>query len=103
MWSAFPTSDYYGDSATLRHHQLAVSLPAAHVARGREGRCRSASHVHRAPVDRGGVQLYPCSIASGQPQLSLKPRRRDRYARRRDGVHGTWRTKRCHGPYPPDL
>ncbi len=43
MWPAFPASDYYGGSATIRRHQRTTRLPAA---RRREGRQRIASHVH---------------------------------------------------------
>lgn len=65
MWTAFPPSDYYTDSATPRAHQPASSLaeppPAAR-------RARSASHVHHDPFDRVGSWLYPYSPSDGHSQ-----------------------------------
>jgi hypothetical protein len=67
MWTAFPPSDYYADSATPRARQPASGLaglpPAARRARG-------ASHVHHDPFDRVGSWLYPCST-SGEHSQSL--------------------------------
>jgi hypothetical protein len=67
MWTAFPSSDYYADSATPRARQPASGLaglpPAARSARG-------ASHVHHDPFDRVGSWLYPCST-SGEHSQSL--------------------------------
>ena len=66
MWTAFPPSDYYADSATPRAHQPASGLaglpPAARRARG-------ASHVHHDPFDRVGSWLYPYSPSGGHSQL----------------------------------
>src|SRR6266571_5046233 len=103
MWPALPTSDYYGDSATPWCHQPTVGLPVAVLAARRGGRHRGASHVHRIPVGGGGAQLYPCSIAPGQPQPSPGPRRRDRIARHRVGRHLLRRATHCLGPDPPGL
>jgi hypothetical protein len=65
MQTAFPSSDYYADSATLRAHQPASGLagppPAAR-------RARSASHVHHDPFDRAGSRLYPYSITGAHSQ-----------------------------------
>ena len=65
MWTAFPPSDYYADSATPRAHQPASGLaglpPAARRARG-------ASHVHHDPFDRVGSWLYPYSTSGGHSQ-----------------------------------
>ena len=65
MWTAFPPSDYYADSATPRAHQPASGLaglpPAARRARG-------ASHVHHDPFDRVGSWLYPYSPSDGHSQ-----------------------------------
>jgi hypothetical protein len=65
MWTAFPSSDYYADSATPRAHQPASGLtgptPAARRARG-------ASHVHQDPFDRVGSWLYPYSTSGGHSQ-----------------------------------
>ena len=65
MWTAFPSSDYYADSATPRAHQPASGLagppPAARRARG-------ASHVHHDPFDRVGSWLYPYSPSGGHSQ-----------------------------------
>ncbi|MDT7714861.1 MAG: hypothetical protein QOH09_853 [Pseudonocardiales bacterium] len=46
MWPAFPTSKYYGDSATIWCPQLALCLPAARPDAEREGQPQIASHVH---------------------------------------------------------
>ena len=65
MWTAFPSSDYYADSATPRAHRPASGLagppPAARRARG-------ASHVHHDPFDRVGSRLYPYSTSGGHSQ-----------------------------------
>jgi len=61
MQPAFPTSDYYGSSATPRRQQRTVRLPRA---RRFGGHRRDASHVHHQPVDRVGAQLYPGDIAA---------------------------------------
>ena len=65
MWTAFPPSDYYADSATPSAHQpasgLAGSPPAARRARG-------ASHVHHDPFDRVGNRLYRYSASAGHSQ-----------------------------------
>ena len=65
MWTAFPPSDYYADSATPCARQPASGLagppPAAR-------RARSASHVHHDPFDRVGSWLYPYSPSGGHSQ-----------------------------------
>ena len=65
MCPAFPSSDYYADSATPRAHRPASGLaelpPAARRARG-------ASHVHHDPFDRVGSWLYPYSASGGHSQ-----------------------------------
>lgn len=63
MQPAFPTSEYYGGSATPRCQQRALRLPAGRLATGREGRHRVASHVHCVPFDGLGAQLHPDGIA----------------------------------------
>ena len=67
MWTAFPSADYYADSATPHARQPASGLaglpPAARRARG-------ASHVHHDPFARVGSWLYPCST-SGEHSQSL--------------------------------
>ena len=68
MWSAFPTSDYYGSSAPPRRHQPTTGLPADQLAAGREGDRRDGSHVHLDPFDGVGAQLCPCNIATVTPQ-----------------------------------
>src|SRR5512132_2083017 len=65
MWTAFPPSDYYADSATPRTHRPASGRagppPAARRARG-------ASHVHHDPFDRVGSWLYPYSTSGEHSQ-----------------------------------
>ncbi|CAN5549482.1 hypothetical protein BH23CHL10_BH23CHL10_01020 [soil metagenome] len=68
MWLAFPTSDYYGPSVPPRHQQPTAGLPVAALAERRGGRRRDGSHVQRVPVDGGGAQLFPYSLATGTPQ-----------------------------------
>jgi hypothetical protein len=87
MRSAFPTSDYYGGSAPPQGRQPTASLPA------HGGQPRDGSHVHRRPIDGGGAQLCPCSLATSTPQTFLmasapatKFRRRSRPPDRAD-VH----------------
>ena len=68
MRPALPASDYYGPSAPPPGYQQTACLPAATLewaaVRGPGG----GSHVHHRPVDGGGVQLFPCSIATTTPQ-----------------------------------
>src|SRR6266508_2298860 len=68
MWPAVPASDYYGPSAPPPGYQQTACLSAATLewaaVRGPGG----GSHVHHRPVDGGGVQLFPCSIATTTPQ-----------------------------------
>lgn len=65
MRTAFPSSDYYADSATPRARQPASGLaglpPAARRARG-------ASHVRHDPFDRVGSWLCPYSPSGGHSQ-----------------------------------
>ena len=61
MWPAFPASEYYGSSATLRRQQRTMRLPRPSRTGGHR---RGASHVHHDPVGRVGTQLYPCGIAA---------------------------------------
>lgn len=46
MRPAFPSPEYYGDSATTRRQQRALRLPTARPDAGRSGQRRIASHVH---------------------------------------------------------
>ena len=71
MWTAFPSSDYYGGSAPCRAHQATVALPAGPQAAGREGRTRQGSHVHCVTVGGVGAQLCSGSIATSTPQAFL--------------------------------
>ena len=68
MWTAFPSSDYYGDSAPCRAHRVSAAPPASVLAAHREGQARQGSHVHRVAVDGGGAQLCSDSLAAGTPQ-----------------------------------
>ena len=69
MWSAFPTADYYGDSAlpgTLSRRRACLSADlVGRVAQEMPG----GSHVHHPPFDGIGAQLFPCSLATATPQL----------------------------------
>ncbi len=101
MWTALPSSEYYGASAPSRGLKPAVDLPAISAGcGGRGGRPRDGSHVHRQPIGGGGAQLYPCSLAPGQPQPSPGPPSREPLARPGDGRHDLRRSKHCLGPHP---
>jgi hypothetical protein len=71
MWPAFPAADYYGDSVPSKDLQPTTGLPAASLAGQRGGRSREGSHVHHRPVDEGGAQLFPGSLATSTPQAFL--------------------------------
>jgi hypothetical protein len=71
MQPAFPAPDYYDGSATPRPAQPTTSLPAPGLEGLATGPARSASHVHRTPVDGVGAQLCPCGIAASTPQAFL--------------------------------
>jgi hypothetical protein len=86
MRTAFPSSDYYGGSAPLRGRWPTTSPPAAALAARSDGRPRSGSHVHHVPIDGGGAQLFPGSLAASTPQTFLaasghRIRHRDRSRR----------------------
>jgi hypothetical protein len=68
MWSAFPTSDYYGGSAPSSNRQPTVGLPATGLVDRRVGRSKDGSHVHHVPFDGVGAQLFPCNLATVTPQ-----------------------------------
>ena len=59
MWTAFPSSDYYGDSVPSHVHQPTTGLPFTALDGRCQGRSRDGSHVHHVPVDGGGAQLFP--------------------------------------------
>lgn len=65
MWTAFPSPDYYADSATPSAHQPTSGLPGPPPA---ARRARGVSHVHHDPFDRVGSWLYPYSTSDGHSQ-----------------------------------
>lgn len=71
MWTAFPSSDYYGGSVPSHAPQAKTALPAEPLAAGRGGQARESSHVHCVTVGRGGIQLFSGSIAASTPQTFL--------------------------------
>ena len=71
MWTAFPSSDYYGGSAPRCGPRPTTDLPAAPLAARSDGQPQSGSHVHCVPVDGGGAQLFPGSLAVSTPQSFL--------------------------------
>lgn len=71
MWTAFPSSDYYGGSAPCRTRRATVALPAGPRDADRVGRARQGSHVHCVTVGGVGVQLCSGSIAASTPQAFL--------------------------------
>ena len=71
MRTAFPSSDYYGGSVPLPGPRPTTDLPAAALAARPDGRPRSGSHVHHVPIDGGGAQLFPGSLAASTPQTFL--------------------------------
>jgi len=77
MWTAFPPSDYYADSATPSAHQPASGLPGPPPA---ARRAKGASHVHHDPFDRVGSWLYPYSHPAGTRSLppATTPRQNSR-------------------------
>jgi hypothetical protein len=68
MWSAFPTSDYYGSSAPPRPHRPTTGLPTAPHAAARVGTAGMVPTFTVDPIDGVGAQLCPCSIATATPQ-----------------------------------
>src|SRR5215218_4765441 len=68
LWPALPTSEYYGGSAPSQGPQPTAGLPATGPAGRWEGQPREGSHVSHVPVDGGGAQLFPGSLATPTPQ-----------------------------------
>ena len=94
VWTAFPSSDYYGGSAPCRIHQATMALPAGPLAAARVGQIRQGSHVHCVTVGGVGAQLCSGSIATSTPQTFLvasrtgmNHRRESRLPVRSVGVH----------------
>jgi hypothetical protein len=81
MWSAFPTSEYYGGSAPSRSRQPTVSLSAAPLDARPDGRDQDGSHVHHVPINGGSAQLFPDSLAMGTPQSFPMASTRDVHGR----------------------
>jgi hypothetical protein len=71
MWTAFPSSDYCDGSAPLGGPRPTTDLPAAALAARSDGRPPGGSHVHHVPIDGGGAQLFPGSLAASTPQTFL--------------------------------
>jgi hypothetical protein len=71
MWTAFPSSDYYGGSAPCPIPQVTAPLPAAVLAARRVGQMRQGSHVHCVSISGVGVQLCSGSTATSTPQTFL--------------------------------
>ena len=69
MWTAFPSSDYYGPSAPSRGHQPTADLPATDLAARGVGRPRDGSHVHHAPFDGSASSSSPAA----SPRLRRRP------------------------------
>lgn len=100
MWPAFPTSDYYGTSATPVRHQATLTLPGLFPGFGRS---TDASHVHRAPLVGVVVQLCSCSLAARQRSptrglarlINNEPTELERHQQRR--------STHCAGPCRPGL
>jgi hypothetical protein len=95
MWPAFPTSDYYDGSAPPRGQQPTASLPAP------SGQPQDGSHVHRQPIDGGGAQLFPCSLAMSTPQTFLMASAPATKFRRRSRPPHQGGRALLLGPHPP--
>src|SRR6266508_6594487 len=101
MWTALPSSEYYGASAPSRRHQPTVGLAALpRWVRGRVRRHRDGSHVHRQPIGGGGVQLYPCSIAPGYRSPPRSLGMRDSKPHTEMGANSKGAPSAAHGPDP---
>lgn len=68
MWTAFPSSDYYGGSVPLRDCRSTTDLAASAREVRTDGGPRSGSHVHHIPIGGGGAQLFPGSMVTPTPQ-----------------------------------
>jgi hypothetical protein len=90
MRPAFPASDYYGGSVPPQGQQPTADLPATGLAGRRGGQPRGGSHVHHAPVDGGGAQLFPGSLATATPQTFTVASRPTNLAGRRSRPSTRW-------------
>ena len=68
MWTAFPPSDYYDDSAPPHGYRPTTGLAAFALAVRTDGGPRGGSHVHHLPIGRVGAQLFPGSMIMPTPQ-----------------------------------
>jgi hypothetical protein len=68
MCTPLACSDYYGGSVPSQGQQPTAELPATAPAARREGRPGRVPTFTRRPLDGGGAQLFPGSIATGTPQ-----------------------------------
>jgi hypothetical protein len=69
--AGFPASEYYGGSAPTQGPPPTAGLPATGPAGRWKGQPRAGSHVPHVPVDGGGAQLFPGSLATSTPQSFL--------------------------------
>ena len=67
----FPTLGLLRTSVPPQDPQPTAGLPADAPGCATGGRPRGGSHVHHAPVDGVGAQLFPCSLATSTPQAFL--------------------------------
>ena len=104
MWSAFPTSDYYGGSVPIPSRQLTIRLPIRRWGPAETRATGEGSHVHYVPVDRIGAQLCPAAWPRLRRRPSAWPPGRPTFP----GIgvasllSSGWRAL-LPGPYPPDL
>lgn len=70
MWTAFPSSDYYGDSAPSHVHQPTTGLPFTALDGRCQGRSRDGSHVHHVSGRWGWCPAIP-DAASPQVRRRL--------------------------------
>jgi len=71
LWPALPASEYYGGSVPTQGPQPTAGLPTTGLAGRWSGQPWAGSHVPHVPVDGGGAQLFPGSLATSTPQSFL--------------------------------
>ncbi len=103
MWTAFPSSDYYGGSVPSPGHRLTASLSRGQAGCLAGGGARGGSRVHHVPIDGGGAQLFSGGLAMGTPQAFPMASSSTRMIDFEVGVASPRRRAPLTDPCPPGL
>jgi len=103
MWTAFPSSDYYGPSVPSRDHQPTAGLPVAALEGRREGRSRVVPTFTTHRLTGLATSYSPAASPRVRRRHSSWPHhRRTTPASESPPANLCSRRALLPGPYPPD-